>query len=93
MNNSLTEINLDDLVAAFGWQHYTILREFLRLAFRGAAAKFADRMLAIDGQVGLTGLPEGARKNVTRFVKDIRVLGRKTCFLPDRFCTSRTIRA
>jgi hypothetical protein len=75
MNNSLTEINLDDLVAAFGWQNHLIPRGFLRLVFRRPAAKFANQMLAFDGQVGLTGLPEGARNSVSRFVKDIRVFG------------------
>ena len=75
MNNSLTEINLDDLVTAFGWQNHTFPRQFLRLVFRRPAAKFARQMLAFDGQVGLAGLPEGARKSSTRFVRDIRVFG------------------
>jgi hypothetical protein len=75
MSNTLTEINLDDLVAAFGWQNQVILRAFLRRVFRRPAAKFADQMLAFDGQVGLTGLSEGARKNASHFVKDIRVFG------------------
>jgi len=75
MNNSLTEINLDDLVAAFGWQNSPFLRGLLRLAFRRLAAKFADQVLAFDGQVGLAGLPEGARKSVSSFVKDIRIFG------------------
>ena len=75
MNNTLTEINLDDLVAAFGWQNQLFLRAFLRRVFHHPAAKFANQMLAFDGQVGLTNLPEGARKSVAHFVKDIRVFG------------------
>jgi hypothetical protein len=75
MNNSLTEINLDDLVTAFGWQKHVFPREFLRLVFRRAAAKFADRMASFDQQVGLAGLPEGARQSAYRFVKNIRVFG------------------
>ena len=75
MNNSLTKINLDDLVTAFGWQGHAFPREFLRLAFRRPAAKFADQMQAFDGQVGLVGLPEGARKSSSGFVKNIQVFG------------------
>jgi hypothetical protein len=75
MTNSLTEINLDDLVIAFGWQDHAFPREFLRLAFRRAAAKFAERMLSFDLQVGQAGLPESARKSAYRFVRNIRVFG------------------
>ena len=75
MNNSLTEINLNDLVTAFGWQNSPILREFLRLAFQRPAAEFAARMQTFDGQVGLTDLSQGARKSLPRFVKEVRVFG------------------
>ena len=75
MNNSLTDINLDDLVAAFGWQHHPVLRGLLRFVFRGAAARFAAQMAAFDRQVGLAGLPEGARKTLHSLVKGVRVYG------------------
>jgi hypothetical protein len=77
MINSLTEINLDDLVAAFGWQKHALPREFLRRAFRRPAAKFASQMLAFDHLVGQAGLPEGARRASTRFVRGIRVFGKE----------------
>jgi 1-acyl-sn-glycerol-3-phosphate acyltransferase len=75
MNNSLTEINLDDLVTAFGWQEHAFARKFLRLAFRRPAAKFAGLMQAFDGQVGQAGLPEGALRFSHRLVRDIQVFG------------------
>jgi len=75
VNNSLTDINLDDLVAAFGWQHSPLLRGFLRFGFRGAAAKFAAQMEDFDREVGLKDLPEGVRKTLRRYVKDVRVFG------------------
>ena len=75
MNSSLTDINLDDLVAAFGWQHHPVLRGLLRFVFRGAAARFAAQMAAFDRQVGLAGLPEGARKTLHSLVKGVRVYG------------------
>ena len=75
MTDSLTDINLNDLVAAFGWQHYPILRGFLRFVFRAPASKFAVQMVAFDRQVGLTGLPEGARQTLGSFVKGVHIFG------------------
>jgi 1-acyl-sn-glycerol-3-phosphate acyltransferase len=77
VQNSLTEINLDDLVAAFGWQQHLFLRAGLRFVFRGAATKFAAQMADFDRQVGLAGLPGGARKTLHRYVKDVRVFGQE----------------
>jgi hypothetical protein len=77
VNNLLTDINLDDLVTAFGWQDFPVLRGFLRFVFRGVAGKFAARMLAFDQAVGLVGLPEGARQTLPHFVKEVRLFGRE----------------
>ncbi|HTX92478.1 MAG TPA: 1-acyl-sn-glycerol-3-phosphate acyltransferase [Anaerolineales bacterium] len=75
MTASLTDINLDDLVASFGWQEQVFLRGMLRFAFRGAAAKFARQMRRFDRAVGQAGLPEGARQSLGGFVKNVRVFG------------------
>jgi hypothetical protein len=77
MNSSLSDINLDDLVTAFGWQRQPVLRGFVRFVFRGAAGKFAAQMEAFDRQVGLKDLPEGARTTLPHYVKDVRVFGRE----------------
>lgn len=77
MNHSLSDINLDDLVTAFGWEHNPILGGLVRLVFRGAARKFASQMVSFDKQVGLAGLPEGARQALRAYVKDVRVFGRE----------------
>lgn len=77
MNNSLSDINLNDLVAAFGWEHSPMLRRLVRFVFRGAAGKFARQMVSFDGQVGLNGLPEGARQALRGYVKDVRVFGQE----------------
>ena len=77
MKNSLTEINLDDLVTSFGWQARPILRESLRFVFRGAARKFAAQMRAFDRQVEITNLPEGARQSLQGFVKDVRMFSQE----------------
>ena len=75
MNNALTGINLDDLVAAFGWEKQPVLRTVLRFLFQGAAAKFAAQMMEFDRVVGLTDLPEAARRMLAGYVKNVRVFG------------------
>ena len=77
MDTVLTNINLDDLVIAFGWQDRPTLSIFLRSLFRGAAGKFADQMLDFDRQVRLSGLPEGAGRSLQSFVRDVRLFGRE----------------
>ena len=48
----LTGINLDDLVAAFGWEHRPLLRSLLRRAFAGPARGFAaQRMCPFCGLI------------------------------------------
>jgi len=77
VDNLLSDINLDDLVTAFGWQHRHLLGGVLRFVFRGAAGKFADQMVSFDQQAGRNGLPEGARGTLRRYVKDVRVFGQE----------------
>jgi hypothetical protein len=76
MLDMLTEINLDDLASAFGWQASPALRRALSLSFRGLARKFARQMLAYDGLVARFGLAEGARRALPGYVRGLRVDGR-----------------
>jgi hypothetical protein len=77
MIDSLTTINLDDLVTAFGWQDSPVLRRSLRMIFHGAARKFATRLVRFDQRIGQTDLPEGARHALLSFVKDVRITGKE----------------
>jgi len=70
---SLTEINLDDLVSSFGWEHRPRLARILRLIFSGTARKFAGQMLEFDHAVGRLGLAEGGRETIRRYVRSLRL--------------------
>ena len=74
----LTDINLDDLVASFGWQGYPILASALRKIFIRPAKKFAGQMLGFDEAVQDGNLAEAARRIMrTNYVRDVRVHGRE----------------
>jgi hypothetical protein len=58
---TLTQINLDDLVASFGWQNQPMFARFLRRMFDTAIIEH--------------GLVNASRQLENRFVKDVRVFG------------------
>jgi hypothetical protein len=72
---TLTQINLDDLVSSFGWQDNRILASFLRFVFRKPAEIFARHMVEFDDTIGLHGIHAGGRSLLNRYVKDIRIFG------------------
>lgn len=73
---TLTEINLDDLVASFGWQDYPLPSQILRKLFSNPARQFAEQMLDFDNKVSELGLVEASRRILqTRYVRDVRVHG------------------
>jgi hypothetical protein len=72
---TLTQINLDDLVSSFGWQDRPFLARALRWVFYKPAQTFAKIMLAFDSAIGERGLVEAARLTQKRFVHDVRVFG------------------
>ncbi|MCK6540043.1 MAG: 1-acyl-sn-glycerol-3-phosphate acyltransferase [Anaerolineales bacterium] len=72
----LTQINLDDLVASFGWQGYPLLASALRRVFAKPARKFAEQMVNFDQAVGESNLAEASRRIMrSHYVKDVRVHG------------------
>ncbi len=72
---TLTDINLDDLLASFGWQNYPRLASALRAVFRAPAEKFARQMLGFDQFVGETSLPEAARRLLPAYVATLKAYG------------------
>jgi 1-acyl-sn-glycerol-3-phosphate acyltransferase len=75
---TLTRINLEDLVSSFGWQNSPILASILRSAFRGPARKFARQMANFDNDAGRTDLAEASRLIMRdHYVRDVRVHGRE----------------
>ncbi|HNN12130.1 MAG TPA: 1-acyl-sn-glycerol-3-phosphate acyltransferase [Anaerolineales bacterium] len=76
--DTLTGINLDDLVSSFGWQRYPPLAAALRRLFIRPARKFASIMLDYDDSVGQSNLAEASRRIMRKyFVRDVRVHGRE----------------
>lgn len=76
--NTLTGINLDDLVAAFGWERQPLLASFLRTIFAKPARRFAEQVIKFDNDVGRTNLAEASRQLMRKhYVKDIHVYGRE----------------
>ncbi len=76
--DTLTQINLDDLVSSFGWEKQPVLASILRRVFIGPAWKFAGQMVEFDNCVGEWGLAEGSRQVMrNNYVRDVRIHGRE----------------
>ena len=71
----LTQINLDDLVASFGWQNRPVLARLLRKVFFKPALTFAEFMVEFDSAVEERGLVGASRLTQRHFVRDVRVFG------------------
>lgn len=72
---TLTEINLDDLVSSFGWQDSPFLSRLLRMFFRKPARTFAQHVAEYDDTVGAHGIVAGGWNLSRRYVQDIRIIG------------------
>ena len=71
----LTRINLNDLVASFGWEDRPLLARTLRGLCLRPARKFAAQMLDFDAAVGARGLAGAARGMLRNYTRDVRVYG------------------
>ncbi|MCG3212335.1 MAG: hypothetical protein FOGNACKC_05983 [Anaerolineae bacterium] len=71
----LTEINIDDLITAFGLQQVTVGRRFIRALGRWPAGDFARFMLQADRVVGEAGLAAGAGLILQRFTGGVTATG------------------
>ena len=58
---TLTQINLDDLISSFGWQNHPLLARLLRRIFISPPKKFARQMVEFDSAIGACGLVEASR--------------------------------
>jgi 1-acyl-sn-glycerol-3-phosphate acyltransferase len=76
--DTLTKINLDDLVSSFGWEQQPLLASSLRKLFNEPARKFAQQIADFDHAVGKSGLAEASRQMMRGlYVRDVRVHGRE----------------
>lgn len=76
--DTLTRINLDDLVASFGWENKPLPAALLRRLFIGPARTFARQVVEYDNIVGQVGLNEASCQFLrTHYIHDLRVHGRE----------------
>ncbi len=80
----LTQVNLDDLVNAFGWQDRPALARLVRIIFSRTARDFAQQILQMDSLVGSRGVGDAACLTEKQYVRDVRVFGRE--LLPEGPC-------
>lgn len=73
--SDLTKINLDDLVASFGWQNAPRLASVLRAVFHAPARKFAGQMLRFDADVAARGLSAAAQGLFQQYAQSLTVHG------------------
>jgi hypothetical protein len=73
---TLTQINLDDLVSSFGWQNRPFLAGLLRRTFISPPQTFAHQMVNFDSAIHTHGLVEASRIAVRHYVDEIRIFGR-----------------
>lgn len=72
----LEEINLDDLVGAFGWNSHPVRSGLARIVFRAPARAFARQMLAFDALIAEQGLAVAACRTERLYARSIQVYGR-----------------
>jgi hypothetical protein len=76
--DTITHLNLDDLVSSFGWQDYPLLASIVRGLFIKPARKFAQQMVDYDKLVGQLGLSEASCRFLqSHYLHDLRVHGRE----------------
>lgn len=73
---TLTQINLDELISSFGWQDRPFLARLLRRTFTSPPQTFAHQMVEFDSAISTLGLVEASRCAIRNYVDDIRVFGR-----------------
>jgi hypothetical protein len=73
----LTNINLDDLVNAFGLANAPSLASAVRAVFHTPAEKFARQMLEFDQAVGAGSLANGAARILPYYADTVQVIGQE----------------
>jgi hypothetical protein len=73
--DTLTQINLDDLVSAFGCQNRRVPAGMLRRLFSRPGQTFARQISEFDSNLGAYGLVDASRLTLQHYVRDLRVFG------------------
>lgn len=72
---TLFEVNIDDILSAFGWQGVPALRSLVRRLARGPALRFAGEMTMFDDMVETSGVAAAARYLLAAYVRGVQVRG------------------
>jgi hypothetical protein len=73
--DTLTKINLDDLVNAFGWQNRPFPARLARRLFFQPAQTFAQQMLDFDSAIAVNGIADAACLTERFYVREVCVFG------------------
>jgi hypothetical protein len=73
---TLTQINLDDLVSSFGWQNRPFLARLLRRTFVYPPLAFARQIAEFDSDIAASGLVNASRRALRHYTNDIQIFGR-----------------
>lgn len=74
--DTLTQINLDDLVSSFGWAEDRLPAAVLRWLSVRPARRFAGQMVEYDELVGQVGLHEASSRTLQqRYIRDLDLQG------------------
>jgi hypothetical protein len=75
--STLTNINAQDFLAAWGLDKLRFGQSFFRALARPSASAFARELIAYDEAVGEGGLPRGGQMLLKRYTAGLRVAGRE----------------
>ena len=75
--DTLTKINLDDLISSFGWQNRPFLARLLRSTLSAPPLTFARQMTEFDSAIASDGLVNASRLAARNYIYDIRIYGRE----------------
>jgi hypothetical protein len=75
--DTLTKINLDDLISSFGWQNHPFLARLVRHTLLYPPLTLAHQVAEFDSAIGADGLVEASRRLIRHFTNDLQVFGQE----------------
>lgn len=73
---TLTQINLDDLISSFGWQNRPFLARLLRYTLVYPPLAFARQIAEFDSNIATYGLVKAARLALRHYTNNLQIFGR-----------------
>lgn len=73
---TLTQINLDDLISSFGWQDRPFLARLVRRTLVYPPLAFARQIAEFDSSIATEGLVAASRLALRHYTNDLQIFGR-----------------